>query len=212
MGYLQVFHGTHPVAHASAIARKGPDFTRIGGTHGARYGRGFYTSDDISISTAYAAQTGAICICRALRGNVKTQGLNAAETAGSLFKAGYHSVHDPNRREIVLFHPDAISVTHVANLGPDSTMAEQLAAAKEKLDQEHAEQELARQSQLEVCPAGRCFIAQCFAAQRVSVPTSKLQSSVAAPISACAYEKLCSVCRCRHNQLSPIKVYMLICC
>ena len=148
---MQVFHGTNPVVHASAIARKGPDFTRIGGAHGASLGRGFYTSDDINLASSYAKGTGAICVCRALQGKSKSQQLNSAETAGSLFKAGYHSVHEPGSRQIVLFHPDAVCVTHIMNQGPDSSMAEQLAVAKEKLDKEHESQELVRKAQLEVC-------------------------------------------------------------
>ncbi len=38
------------------------------------------------------------------------------------------------------------------NQGPDSSMAEQLAVAKEKLDKEHERQEQVREAQLEVCP------------------------------------------------------------
>lgn len=148
---LQVFHGTNPVAHASAIACKGPDFTRIGGTHGASLGRGFYTSDDVKLAGTYAKGTGAICVCRALQGNIKSQQLNSAETAGSLFKAGYHSVHEQGSRQIVLFHPDAVCVSYILNQGPEFSMAEQLASAKEKLVEEHAEQDSVRLAQLEVC-------------------------------------------------------------
>lgn len=147
----QVFHGTNPVAHASAIARKGPDFTRIGGTHGASLGRGFYTSDDVNLASSYAKGSGAICVCRALQGKIKSQQLNSAETAGSLFKAGYHSVHEQGSRQIVFFHPDAVCVSYILNQGPDSSMAEQLAFAKKKLDKEHGEQESVRLAQLEVC-------------------------------------------------------------
>lgn len=159
---LQVFHGTNPVAHASAIARKGPDFTRIGGTHGASLGRGFYTSDDVKLAGSYARGTGAICVCRALQGNIKSQQLNSAETAGSLFKAGYHSVHEQGSRQIVLFHPDAVCVSFILNQGPDSSMAEQLVIAKEKLDKEHGEQDSVRLAQLEVC----CFRLQVHTIQK----------------------------------------------
>ena len=148
---MQVFHGTNPVAHASAIARKGPDFTRIGGTHGASLGRGFYTSDDVNLASSYAKGTGAICVCRALQGNIKSQKLNSAETAGSLFKAGFHSVHEQGSKQIVLFHPDSVCVSYVVNQGPDTSMAEQLAIAKEQMDKEHDEQDLVRLTQLEVC-------------------------------------------------------------
>ena len=147
---LQVFHGTTPPAHASGIARKGPDFTRIGGTNGAAYGRGFYTTDDIAVAAQYAAGNGGICLCQVLQGNIKSSNFSANDTAGSLFKAGYHSVHDPQARFMVLFHPDAVCVTHIANLGPDSTMAEQLAAAKQKLDDEHAAKEMVRKAEVKV--------------------------------------------------------------
>ena len=148
---VQVFHGTDPVAHASAIARKGPDFTRIGSTHGASLGRGFYTTDDANLASSYAKGTGAVCVCRALQGNIKSQQLNSAETAGSLFKAGFHSLHEQGSRQIVLFHPDAVCVSYILNKGADTSMAEQLAVAKEKLDKAHGEQEMVRVAQLEVC-------------------------------------------------------------
>ena len=147
---VQVFHGTDPPAHASAIARKGPDFSRIGGTNGAAYGRGFYTSDDVAVATHYSNGNGGICLCQVLQGRIKSSNFNAADTAGSLFKAGFHSVHDPQARFVVLFHPDAVCVSHVVNLGPDSTMDQQLAAAKQKLDAEHANQEMVREAQLQV--------------------------------------------------------------
>lgn len=156
----QVFHGTNPPAHASGIARKGPDFSRIGSVNGAAYGRGFYTSDNIAVADHYASGNGGICLCEVLQGNVKSNNFNGAETAGSLFKQGFHSVHDPSARFIVLFHPDAVCVTHIANLGPDSSMDQQLAAAKEKLDAEHKALEMVRIAELKVmllAPAD-CFL------------------------------------------------------
>ena len=123
MHIVQVFHGTAPVTNANAIARKGPDFTRIGGTHGASLGQGFYTSDRVSLAWGYAKGTGSICVCKALQGNIK-------------------------------FHPDSVCVSYILNLGPDTSMAEQLAVAKEKLDKEYDEQEMVREAQLEVCHSG----------------------------------------------------------
>ena len=154
MHIVQVFHGTAPVTNANAIARKGPDFTRIGGTHGASLGQGFYTSDRVSLAWGYAKGTGSICVCKALQGNIKSQQLNSSDTAGSLLKAGFHSVHDQGSSQIVLFHPDSVCVSYILNLGPDTSMAEQLAVAKEKLDKEYDEQEMVREAQLEVCHSG----------------------------------------------------------
>lgn len=147
---MQVFHGTTPPAHASGIARKGPDFTRIGGTNGAAYGRGFYTSDDVAVAQHYAGGSGGICLCQVAQGNVKSSNFSSADTAGSLFSSGWHSVHDPQARFIVLFHPDSVCVTHIVNLGPDSTMDQQLADAKKKLDAEHADKEMVRKAELKV--------------------------------------------------------------
>ena len=147
---LQVFHGTTPPAHASGIARKGPDFTRIGGTNGAAYGRGFYTTDDIAVAANYAGGDGGICLCQVLQGHIKSSNFSASDTAGGLFQAGYHSVHDPQAHFMVLFHPDAVCVTHVVNMGPDSTMDEQLAAAKKKLDDERDGKEMVRKAELKV--------------------------------------------------------------
>lgn len=59
-------------------------------------------------------------------------------------------MHDPQARFMVLFHPDAVVVTHVVNLGPDSTMDEQLAAAKKKLDAEYDDKEMVRKAELKV--------------------------------------------------------------
>lgn len=146
---LQVFHGTRPVRNANTIARHGPDFSRIGAAHGTRFGRGFYTSDHIDIARGYAYEVGSICVCTALLGICKLQGLGSdSETRGSLLEQGFHSVHDAGTKEIVLFHPDSIFTKYIIDLVPDDSLEEQIAMERLRMEETHKMAELQRRRQL----------------------------------------------------------------
>lgn len=148
--WLQVFHGTKPVSCANSIARTGPDFSKIGAANGHRIGRGFYSTRQVKKARAYATEQGAICICRVLQGIRKVKMLDTNETAGSLLENGYHSVHEEGTDFIVLFHPDAVRVTHIVHLGPDDGMQQHLELEREALTKKHQADELQRTMQLQV--------------------------------------------------------------
>ena len=146
---VQVFHGTHPPSNAQSIARRGPDFSLIGSANGHVYGRGFYTTTFIDTAASYATSKGAICVCAAVLGNIKSNG-SSEDTAGSLLQQGYHSVVAAGTRVTVLFHPDAVHVEYIINDVADPTAEKALAAKQEQLDAAWRHQDLVRQKNLQV--------------------------------------------------------------
>lgn len=160
---LQVFHGTRPVRNANTIARLGPDFSRIGAAHGARFGRGFYTSDHIGIARGYTYEAGSICVCTALLGICKLQGLGGeSETPGSLLEQGFHSVHDAGTKEIVLFHPDSMFTKYIIDLVPDDSLEEQIAVERLRVQKAHQMAEDQRCRQLLVWTSCRIICTTCY--------------------------------------------------
>lgn len=149
---LQIYHGTNPVANANAIARTGPNVTLAGSANGHRFGLGFYAVEaaNIRVAQAYADQAGGICVCQSLRGKVKKSNFSQDDTAGSLYKDGFHSVRDPDSGYIVLFHPDSVYVSHIVSFGPDDSLADQLAAERVKLQAEWTLKEEQRMLELQV--------------------------------------------------------------
>ena len=145
-----MFHGTTPASNAHSIARSGPDFSLIGSANGHVHGRGFYTSSDITVAASYAEDMGAVCICTAALGNVKSSG-RSRDTAGSLLQQGYHSVVAANRGITVLFHPDAVHVQYIINQVADPAADIALAAKQEQLDAVWRNADLVRQKDLQVC-------------------------------------------------------------
>ena len=142
---------------ANSIARTGPDFSRIGASHGHRIGKGFYSTRVIGTAQSYATEQGAICICRALQGIRKVKQLDSNETAGSLLEAGFHSVHEEGTDFIVLFHPDAVYVTHIIHLGPEDGMQLHLELEREALKKQYEAQESQRKMELQV----KCCVLCC---------------------------------------------------
>ncbi|KAK9797437.1 hypothetical protein WJX73_004192 [Symbiochloris irregularis] len=151
-------HGTQLAKSANSIARNGPDFSKVGSANGHAYGRGFYMahSSTPQMARGYAGNSGAICVCSALVGKQKNQGLSSEDDAGSLLQEGYDSVLRGGL--MVLFHPDAVIVTHIIYLGPDDSQEVkvteqmlQLAADREVADQK-------RMMELEELRAHLCMV------------------------------------------------------
>ena len=146
---VQVFHGTTPPSNAHSIARSGPDFSLIGSANGHKYGRGFYTSSNIKVAASYAEGKGAICVCTAALGNVKSGG-RRQDTAGALLQQNYHSVVARNNNITVLFHPDAVHVQYIINQVADPAAESALAAKQKQLDALWRDADLVRQKDLQV--------------------------------------------------------------
>ena len=144
-----MFHGTTPLSNAQSIARRGPDFSLIGSANGHVHGRGFYTSSNIRTATHYAKATGAICVCVAALGNVKSGG-SRDDTAGSLLQQNYHSVVAAGDQITVLFHPDSVYVQYIINEVADTTAEHELALKQDQLDAVWNDMDLGRQKELQV--------------------------------------------------------------
>lgn len=80
----------------------------------------------------------------------QAEGLNSEDDAGSLLQQGYNSVHEPSSGRMVLFHPDALIVTHIIYLGPDDSEEEQISTERLQLEESRNVLELQREMELEV--------------------------------------------------------------
>lgn len=132
---LKLLHGTHPVANANSIARKGPDINRAGSANGTRFGQGFYTAETPDEVVKYATDQGAVCVCTAAPGVMKYNG-DTSVTAGTLAAEGFHSVVRGDWH--VLFHPDSLRVDYVVDFGPDDTIDARKAKAEQDAREQHA--------------------------------------------------------------------------
>jgi hypothetical protein len=143
------YHGTKSIPACDAIARNGPDISLAGSANAAAFGKGFYTTTDITYSKNYATATGGMLICKVAPGDMKVG--DASVTAANI--APHHSVTDGSGAFRVLFHPDAVLVEYILSFGADQSVSEaallkeqarQKAIAKKKLLEDQKQAKLDR--------------------------------------------------------------------
>ena len=114
------YHGTKSIAACDSIARSGPDLTLAGTSTGTVFGKGFYTTTQISYAAQYATQAGGMLVCKVAPGVMKVGDPNC--TAANISPC--HSVTNGDGTFRVLFHPDAVLVEYILSFGVDQSLSE----------------------------------------------------------------------------------------